>query len=348
MIQLGAMPLPQFLKLHPEAAVTSDELAVLKAYLAPWPNPPATATAPQSTGTAALKEPSISLAAVRPEWNGTQFDPSFENWKLIAITDRGDNNSFRMILGNEVAVNAAQSGHISPWPDGVRLAKIAWQQEIGADGVLHPGKFIQVELMQKGAHVYKSTDGWGWGRWRGLDLKPYGNDAAFVNECTGCHQPVRGNDYVYTEPISAAKVTGHEVVNNLAAQLPNSLPYQPLDWYPITMYVDPVAHTMATLYGNDSAMQAVRKEKHSQRPLAYPTGAVLALVAWAQREDPHWFGARIPAQPQSIEFVTIGNDLGTSNYRSFAGESLVENHPSKREVTDRMQLILGLRPAEMP
>ncbi|MGB9145528.1 MAG: heme-binding domain-containing protein, partial [Acidobacteriaceae bacterium] len=36
MIQLGAMPLPRFTRLHPEAKVTSEDLATLKAYLAPW------------------------------------------------------------------------------------------------------------------------------------------------------------------------------------------------------------------------------------------------------------------------------------------------------------------------
>jgi len=39
MIQLGAMPLPQFVTLHPEAKVTPEELAALKAYLAPWVPP---------------------------------------------------------------------------------------------------------------------------------------------------------------------------------------------------------------------------------------------------------------------------------------------------------------------
>src|SRR5277367_2437793 len=36
MIKLGAMPLPSFLKLHPEAKVTPEELSTLKEYLAPW------------------------------------------------------------------------------------------------------------------------------------------------------------------------------------------------------------------------------------------------------------------------------------------------------------------------
>ncbi len=35
----------------------------------------------------------------------------------------------------------------------------------------------------------------------GTDLKPYGKDAAFQNECTGCHAPMAKNDFVYTMPI---------------------------------------------------------------------------------------------------------------------------------------------------
>src|SRR6202046_4761421 len=36
MIQLGAMPLAQFLMLHPNARVTPGELGTLRGYLAPW------------------------------------------------------------------------------------------------------------------------------------------------------------------------------------------------------------------------------------------------------------------------------------------------------------------------
>ena len=204
MIHLGAMPLPQFVLLHPEAKVTPEELATLKMYLAPWsqtPNQPATATPAAAA---------VSLASVPPELNGLPFEPTFESWKVISTTDRGDNNTFRFILGNDIAIKAAQSGSISPWPDGARFAKIAWWQQLGADGLIHPGKFFQVEFMVKNAVQYKDTEGWGWGRWRGLDLKPYGTDAHFVNECTGCHQPLRGNDYVYTLPISSAAVAGGE------------------------------------------------------------------------------------------------------------------------------------------
>jgi hypothetical protein len=351
MIQLGAMPLRSFVSLHPEAKVTPEELATFRAYLAPWaPSPNQIDIAPPAVPTG-VPAPS-SLVVVQPELDGFPFDPDFESWKPISITDRGDNNTFRFVLGNEIAVKAAHSGNISPWPDGARLAKVAWQQKPGPDGLMQPGKFVQVELMLKNAQRYKGTDGWGWGRWRGLDLKPYGTDAGFVNECTGCHQPLRGNDYVYTLPITTARVSGDEVVNNSAAALPTSLPYQPLGWSAITMYVDPQTHTMAMLYGNDAAMQTVQARGASlvagPKGPAYPPGAVLALVTWVQRDDPHWFGGRIPAVPRSVEFVEVAAAGQTSTYRRFAGTGLMEDHPAANAAAQRTSFVLGLAPAQLP
>jgi hypothetical protein len=348
MIQLGAMPLPQFVKLHPEAKVSSAELATLKAYLAPW-NP---APSPPVSVPVEVSEP-VSLAAVQPDFNGLPFDPDFESWKPISTTDRGDNNSFRFVLGNDIAVKAvAQAGEISPWPDGARLAKVAWQQEIGADGLIRPGKFIQVELMVKNALRYKNTDGWSWGRWRGPQLKPYGRDARFVNECMGCHLPVRGNDYVYTLPITGAKVVGDEVVNNGAAGLPVSLPYQPLRWRVITMYVDPKTHTTAMLYGDDAAMKAVQVRGAAPAEgldgTAYAAGAVLALITWVQRDDPHWFGARIPGFPQSVEFVQVAVAGHAGKYQRFAGANLIEKDTAPDIAMGRTNFMLSLAPARMP
>jgi hypothetical protein len=352
MIQLGAMPLPAFVKLHPEATVTPEDLATLKTYLSPWTpaltysiGVPQSNDATKTSGVPSL----VSLASVQQEFNGFPFDPDFENWKSISTTDRGDNNTFRFILGNDIAIKAAQSGDISPWPDGTRFAKIAWLQQLGTDGLVHPSKFVQVELMLKDAHRYKNTEGWGWGRWRGPNLKPYGEDARFVNECTGCHQPVRGNDYVYTLPITTATLNRDEVVNNSAAELPANLPYRPLTWNAITMYVDPKTHTMATLYGNPAAMKEVqmRGTPHSGGP-KYSAGAVLALVTWAQRDDPHWFGGRIPAIPESVEFVQVASTGQTNSYRRFAGEELVEEHPAASVAAQRTSFMLGLTPARLP
>jgi hypothetical protein len=55
--------------------------------------------------------------------------------------------------------------------------------------------------MIKDSAKYASTQGWGWARWKGADLQPYGKTAAFSAECVGCHTPMRSNDFVFTTPI---------------------------------------------------------------------------------------------------------------------------------------------------
>jgi len=217
MIQLGAMPLHSYLKVHPNAAVTPEQLAVLKNYLS---TPADTSTA----GEAATKLATDALAAdaqyskwvqasdtvleVKPEWNGVPFDPEYKTWKAISSTDRFDNHTMREIMGNDVAVKAIADGHINPWPDGAAFAKVAWQQAApDENGVVKTGAFIQVELMAKDSKKYESSEGWGWGRWRGTDFKPYGKDAGFQNECMSCHEPVAKNDHVYTMPFHG-QITG--------------------------------------------------------------------------------------------------------------------------------------------
>jgi hypothetical protein len=202
-IQMGAMPLPSYLRVHPNAAVTPEQLAVLRNYLAPSD----TATAPTADTSAADEQygkwvaTSETVLNVQPEPNGVAFLPDYKNWKAISSTDRYDNHTMRVILGNDVAVKAIAEGHINPWPDGTAFAKVAWLQQPDGKGVAHTGAFVQVEFMIRDGKKYADTAGWGWGRWRGTDLKPYGKDATFTNECVSCHAPVSKNDYVYTMPI---------------------------------------------------------------------------------------------------------------------------------------------------
>lgn len=108
----------------------------------------------------------------------------------------------RTILGNPVAVQAARSGKTTPWPDGAILAKVAWNQrtdENWPDAVV-PGEFWQVEFMIKDSKKYAATQGWGFARWRGKELKPWGENADFDRQCLSCHLPVADKDYVYTTP----------------------------------------------------------------------------------------------------------------------------------------------------
>jgi hypothetical protein len=200
-VRLGAMPLPQYRMVHPESVVSAEKLAVLEKYLAPFgdsgvaavPATPTTAPEAQKTG--------VSMKQILPELNGLPMPAGYQMWKPISTTDRGDNHTLRLILGNDVAVKAIAEKKIMPWPDGAAFAKVAWQAASDGNGGLTAGKFLQVEFMVKDAQKYSKTLGWGFGRWRGLDLKPYGKDAHFAGECVGCHMPLKGNDYVYSMPM---------------------------------------------------------------------------------------------------------------------------------------------------
>ena len=132
--------------------------------------------------------------------NGISLPEGYKNWQLIAPSLRTDKNHLRAILGNEVAVRAAREDKVNPWPDGAMLAKLAWTIKTDEHwpAATVPAEFVQVEIMVKDAAKYAATGGWGFARWVGKDLKPYGKDAAFVQECFGCHTPVQDKDYVFT------------------------------------------------------------------------------------------------------------------------------------------------------
>jgi hypothetical protein len=206
-IRNGVMPLSSYLMLHGSAKLTPDDVSILEHYL--------TDISPRKTSDSnalSLIEKQYQLTmngskatSIKPEWNGVAYITGFQNWKAISTSDRFDNGTVRIIYGNDIAVKAITDGHINPWPDGTIFAKSAWKANTDADGNITTGEFIQVEFMIKDATKYKSTEGWGWGRWRGLDLKPYGNNAAFTNECTTCHQPMMDNDFVFSYPFHLSK-----------------------------------------------------------------------------------------------------------------------------------------------
>ena len=54
--------------------------------------------------------------------------------------------------------------------------------------------------MEKNSKRLAQTGGWGFSRWLGKELKPYGKDADFAKECFGCHTPRKSSDYVFTFP----------------------------------------------------------------------------------------------------------------------------------------------------
>ena len=146
--------------------------------------------------------PAAMAATVAPAPNGIEMPQGYRNWRVIGVSHRSDNHTLRAILGNDTAVAAARAGQTLPWPDGSILAKLVWKDRTHPAWATAtvPGAFVQVEFMVKNAAQYKATGGWGFARWKGLDQKPYGKDAQFVQECFGCHTRVSNNDHVFTHP----------------------------------------------------------------------------------------------------------------------------------------------------
>jgi hypothetical protein len=194
-VQLGAMPLRLYLLAHPHAVVTAEELATLKAYLDPFK------PASGASGMAAGVAPKHLTQPASASLNGVPFLPGYADWKVVSTTDRGDNHTLRIITGNELAVRAIEKHQLPSWPEGAAFAKITWQAVDDGRGHIVPGKFVQVEFMEKHRVQYAGTGGWGYARFRGEDLKPYGDGPHFDNECMDCHEPVRENDYVYSLPL---------------------------------------------------------------------------------------------------------------------------------------------------
>jgi hypothetical protein len=135
--------------------------------------------------------------------NGISFLPDYKTWIPISSTAQADNHTLRLILGNSVAIHAIATNRINPWPDGTVFAKVAWlaQQQDSELGLVRSSTFFQVEFMIKDSHKYSATEDWGWARWRGANLTPYGRDANFTSECVSCHKPVAKTDHVFTSLI---------------------------------------------------------------------------------------------------------------------------------------------------
>ena len=140
---------------------------------------------------------------VKPAPNGLSLPDNYKDWKIISQSHRIDNQTVRIILGNDIAIVAARSSNTNPWPNGTILAKLVWKEkpEEFWPTAIAPDKFIHAEFMFKDNHKFKSTGGWGYARWLGLDQLPYGKNKDFVQECVTCHLPVKDRDYVFTTPV---------------------------------------------------------------------------------------------------------------------------------------------------
>ena len=92
---------------------------------------------------------------------------------------------------------------------------------------------------------------------------------------------------------------------NTEAAPGNDITRHPTEWKVVTVSLDERSATLSTVYGNRAAIEHVRDT--GSGPLGpFAPGAMLASVTWSERDDPHWFGARIPEKMVEARVITVG------------------------------------------
>jgi hypothetical protein len=191
---------------------------------------------------------------------------------------------------------------------------------------------MRVEFMIRDSKKYASTLGWGWARWIGTGLVPWGTDAASVApSCVNCHKPLEKENYVFTLPFADSLRVG-----KIVGSLPDSLGF-PLRGKVVTVFADAPKGTVSTLYSSSPVVAAG----------AYPAGTVLSLVTWDRQDDARWFGGEIPGALRSVEQVVIGVD-GKSAYADWSGPGLQHNNVDNEDIVRRVAVMLHKRAAVMP
>ena len=199
----GVMPLKEYTLLHPAAKLSETDVALLKdyvsgmAYSATYDTVKAIEVVEQYN----QWQKSIGVDTIPVASNGVAYDPGYKNWQAISTTDAYSNGTMRVIFGNAVAIKAIKENRTSHWPNGTVLAKVQWDQLADKEGNIQTGKFNQIEFMVKDDKKYAATEGWGWARFKTLDLVPDDKDVMFATKCISCHRPVKNLDYVFTFPI---------------------------------------------------------------------------------------------------------------------------------------------------
>jgi hypothetical protein len=131
-----------------------------------------------------------------------KIPPGYRQWELVSVAhEAGNYDDLRAMLGNAVAMTAFRNG-TPPFPDGTIIARLAWKyvpsaennKVFGRDQSFIAGPATNVQFMVKDSKKYAATGGWGYAEF--IDGKPA--DEAVLKTCFPCHEPYKGQDYVFT------------------------------------------------------------------------------------------------------------------------------------------------------
>jgi hypothetical protein len=139
---------------------------------------------------------------------------------------------------------------------------------------------------------------------------------------------------------ACTNTTNNSTLVNDAASLPSSFNFGKMGFKVITSTINKKLGTMSTLYGNEPALKAAGTDSAI-------AGEVFALVTWKQQADDHWFGAKIPANLLSVEYVKTDETGSSISYQKFTGKNLVLSADTSNSQA-RIKYIFDQKPSVMP
>lgn len=307
------MPLRAYILLHPAAKLSPQDIAVLKNYI----------------DTLSAGQPGRAAATVAAD--GVTLPPGYQKWQIISTTNRFDNlSSIRVVYGNGIAVQALRDNHINPWPDGATIVKMVWDIAVDKDGDIRPASFNNVQMMTKDSRRFPETQGWGFAKFDGLKLIPFGQTASFNTTCYNCHRLAEDYGYVFNVPPPTR--SGQREL------------FQADGFDLITPFANRKQQTMSILYGNHPAVETSLTDHDLHTP-----GEIFTLVTWKQTDNKYWYGSFINGPLLGVETVKIirgpNGSLDTTyqlHDRTAPKYSIFEDRHA------RIDMILAQRPSVLP
>lgn len=204
MVLTGKMPLPTYTAVHAKAKLSTEDIAVLKKYvrdLSPAKYQDSAIIHEADREFNHFQQQLPAAAHIPVAANGVAYISGYQSWQVISTTNRFDNHSIRIVYGNAITVKAIKENHINPFPEGSTIVKVVWNSIEMQNGDILPGSLNSVQIMTKDNKRFADSKGWGFAKFNGINLKPYGNTPLFNTTCFNCHKAASPNDYVFNLPL---------------------------------------------------------------------------------------------------------------------------------------------------
>ena len=134
----------------------------------------------------------------------------YEDWQAVAVSQPEEpEDKLNLIVANPAMIDAYRAGvpgNGKPFPDGSKIAKIAWKPKTNAEApfsVKVPDTLAGVGFIVKDSSRFPDTGGWGYAQ---FDYDPASdtfspNTSLQDNDAkcgAACHQAAEATDYIFT------------------------------------------------------------------------------------------------------------------------------------------------------